>query len=188
MVCFYIDGQALAIKLPNQIGKVVTEMKRSLASFNDLCENEFNFDEIKDPQSEIYSTVTQDQVYNSNVPTKIKKRLVELTCLKDRCQEELSMVKEEMETLVNFIRSQISEINKYATAKSACRDRFEKGLISTLLKKRFVHEKYLQSLKDSWKHVINIPVSNTELPFLSAYQEKVETFWIHDCDCCDDIE
>jgi hypothetical protein len=58
-----------------------------------------------------------------------------------------------------------------------------------MLKKQIAHEKYLLSLKDSWKHIIDIPVSdNSELPFLSTHHEELETFWLHECDCCDDID
>ena len=38
------------LKILSQIGKVVNQRKRWLSSFNDLCENEVDFMEIKDPQ------------------------------------------------------------------------------------------------------------------------------------------
>jgi hypothetical protein len=114
---------------------------------------------------------------------------VELTCLQDRCQEELSKVKEEMITLVNFINYQINEMVSYISTKNVSDDLFERGLLCMMLKKQIVHEKYLLSLKDSWKHIIDIPVSdNSELPFLSTHHEELETFWLHECDCCDDID
>ncbi|XP_028412906.1 uncharacterized protein LOC114535788 [Dendronephthya gigantea] len=183
----YAEGQAIAIKLSNQIGKVVNEMKRNLASCNDLCKNEYGFDEKKNPQSEIYTNTLQSQ--DSVIPTKIKHRLVELTYLQDRCEEELSMVKEEMLTLVNFVRHQIIEIDQYILANNASDgDLYQKGLKCLLFQKQTVHTKYLQSLYDNWKDLIDIPVSKTaELPFLSTNPGDFETFWMHDCDCCDDV-
>jgi hypothetical protein len=98
------------------------------------------------------------------------------------------MLQEEMLTLVNFINYQISEIKSYILTKS---NLFERGLLCMMLKRQIVHQKYLLSLKDSWKHIIDIPVPGiSEISFLSTYyEEKVETFWMHDCDCCgDDID
>jgi hypothetical protein len=74
---------------------------------------------------------------------------VELTCLQDRCQEELSKVKEEMITLVNFINYQINEMVSYISTKNVSDDLFERGLLCMMLKKQIAHEKYLLSLKDS---------------------------------------
>ena len=94
-----------------------------------------------------------------------------------------------MVTLVNFINYQIGEIKRYIATKSVGGELFERGLLSTMLKKQIVHKKYLLGLKDSWKHVIDIPVSDiSELCFLSTHHEEVETYWMHECDCCDDID
>ena len=186
----FSDGQAIAIKISNQIGKVVNEMKRELSSFNDLGKNEIDFMEIKDPQSPIYSSFLKNEPDGNCIPTTIKKRLVELTHLLDRCEEELSMVKEEMKTLENFIQYQITEIEKYILSKGVCENSCDKGLHCLLLKKQLMHKKYLQSLHDTWSDIIDTPHCDAiETFFLTAYDdEKVETFWMHDCDYCNDIE
>ena len=187
---FFSDGQAIAIKISNQIGKVVNEMKRLLSSFNDLCENEVDFMEIKDPQFPIYSSLLENDPDGNCVSTTIKKRLVELTHLQDRCEEELSMVKEEMKTLENFIQYQIAEIEKYVVSKGVCENSFNKGLHCCLLRKQLMHKTYLQSLHDTWTDIIDTLVSNaTETFFLTACDdEKVDTFWMHDCDYCNDTD
>ena len=186
----YADGQAITIKLSNQIGKVVNEMKRGLSSFNDLGESEIDFMEIKDPQSPTYSCLLKNEQDGNCIPTSLKKRLVELTHLLDRCEEELSMVREEMKTLENFIKYQITEIEKYVVSKGVCANSFDKGLHCLLLQKQLMHRKYLQSLYDTWKDIVDTPDYDAiETFFLTACDdEKVETFWMHDCDYCNDIE
>ena len=166
-------------------------MKRGFSSFNDFCENEVDFMEIKDPQSPIYSSPLENEPDQDGncVPTTIKERLVELTHLQDRCEEELSMVKEERKTLENFIQDQITKIEKYVVSKGVCENSFDKGLCCRLLRKQLMHKKYLQSLHNAWADIIDTAVSNaTETFFLTAYDgEKIEIFWMHDCDYCNDI-
>jgi hypothetical protein len=89
------------------------------------------------------------------------------------------MLEEEMLTLVNFINYQISEIKSYILTKSVSSNLFERGLLCMMLKKQIVHEKYLLSLKDSWKHIIDIPVSGiSELSFLSTYHQQAAPFTV----------
>ena len=98
--------------------------------------------EIKDPQSPIYSSLVENEPDGNCVPTTIKKRLVELTHLQDRCEEELSMVKEEMRTLENFIQYQITEIEKYVVSKGVCENSFDKGLRCRLLRKQKIFAEF----------------------------------------------
>ena len=125
--------------------------------------------EIKDPQSPNYSSLLENEPDGNCVPTTIKKRLVELMHLQDRCEEELSMVKEEMKTLENFIQYQITEIEKYVVSKGIWENSFDKGLRCRLLRKQLVHKKYLQSLHNTWTDIIDTAVSiATETFFLTA--------------------
>ena len=51
--CF-LDGQAIAIKLSNQISKVVMAMKKCLNSLNRMSHENLVFETIKDPKAAIY--------------------------------------------------------------------------------------------------------------------------------------
>ena len=73
------------MKLSNQIGKVVCEMKKHMACLNTLCDD--------DVSSEVYSNIVQSQQQDPIIPSRLKKRLVDLTCMQDRCEEEVKMVK-----------------------------------------------------------------------------------------------
>ena len=64
-----------------------------MACLNTLCDEDVSFDEIKDPQSEVYSNIVQSQQQDPIIPSRLKKRLVDLTCMQDRCEEEIKMVK-----------------------------------------------------------------------------------------------
>ena len=179
------------MKLSNQIGKVVCEMKKHMACLNTLCDEDVSFDEIKDPQSEVYSNIVQSQQQDPIIASRLKKRLVDLTCMQDRCEEEVKMVKNEMLTFLKFIQSQDWIIDNYLRENSDCADVSKNGLRCHFLQKRVALQKYLQSLKDTWKHIIEIPTGIPQTPVLSYFsvrEEQAEIFSLYDCDCCEEFD
>ena len=97
--CF-LDGQAIAIKLSNQINKVVMSMKKSLNSLNRVSHENLVFETIKDPQAAIYKPTGNSN--RSSIPVGVKKIVINLLFMKDRCREDIVMTRSEMESLVNF--------------------------------------------------------------------------------------
>lgn len=109
----YADGQAIAIKLASQIDKVVNSMKQGLAKLNLLMGDKIiAFDDIKDPGGELYSQLNSCTDTNG-VPAYIKKKLVHLVSLEDRCKEEQVLVKGEMLQFFRFMSDQISAITSF---------------------------------------------------------------------------
>jgi len=164
-------------------------MKKHMACLYTLCDDDVTFDEVKDPQSEIYCNVVQSQHQDPLIPFKLKKRLVDLTCMQDRCEEEVKMVKTEVVTFVNFVQSQDNIIEQYLRENGESTDVLKNGLRCHLLQKRVTLQKYLQSLSSTWKHVIEIPTFQTPVvSFLSVCEEHSEIFPLYDYDCCEDID
>lgn len=167
----FLDGQAIAIKLANQIDKVVNSMKQQLAILNGLMENEsVTFDDIKDPCGDIFAQV-QSPTDASNVPSSVKKKLVQLVCFQERCKEEQDLVKQEMLRLTYFIIAQINFISSYLRSDADV----NRGLRSLLLQKAAVHKKRLNSLRSTFGDVVTLPpFGDSEETYLHYSEVEVE--------------
>ena len=58
------------------------------------------YDDAKDPRSSIYSEV---QEKGDTVPALVRRQIYDLFCVHNRCQEEVELLKEEMNRLVFFL-------------------------------------------------------------------------------------
>ena len=88
-------------------------MKQGLAKLNLLMGDKIiAFDDIKDPGGELYSQLNSCTDTNG-VPAYIKKKLVHLVSLEDRCKEEQVLVKGEMGQFFRFMSNQISAITSW---------------------------------------------------------------------------
>ena len=149
---FFSDGQAIAIKLSNQINRLVIQMKRFLTSLNGMTDDDLKFDDIKNPQGEIYQP-PNSQSTTSAVPLTIQKKLVNLQYLSDRCKEELSMIASEMKRYVDFLQKEIKKIYYISTVGDS-------GLKSLLNQKAAIYKKKLFLLQNLWQDSIEIDVIN----------------------------
>ena len=130
-MCFISDGQAIAIKLASQIDKVVNSMKQGLVTLNALMGDEMvSFDDIKDPGGELFSQLNSSNDVG-NVPACVKKKLVHLVSLEERCKEEQVLVKEEMLQYFRFTSNQISAITSYLDKETSV----DRGLMALLKQK-----------------------------------------------------
>lgn len=92
VILIFAEGQAIAVKLSSQIDKVVNSMNQGLAMLNGLMEDEVaTFEDIKDPGGKLYCELKCSN-NTDNVPAVIKKKLVHLMFLEDRCKEEKTVV------------------------------------------------------------------------------------------------
>lgn len=92
VILIFAEGQAIAVKLSSQIDKVVNSMNQGLAMLNGLMEDEVaTFEDIKDPGGKLYCELKCSN-NTDNVPAVIKKKLVNLMFLEDRCKEEKTVV------------------------------------------------------------------------------------------------
>lgn len=172
IITFFSDGQAIAIKLSNQIDKVVNSMNQGLATLNGLRVDEpVTFGDIRDPCAAIYCPFNPSSE-TSNVPLSVKKKLVQLVCLQDRCKEEQTLLEQEMLRFSNFLTNQVSVITSYLETGTVV----DRGLMSLLLQKADIHRKNLSLLRRTCGHAVTFPPfedpGETYLQFTSLEVER----------------
>jgi len=71
------------------------------------------YEDAKDPRSSIYSAVQEE---GDTVPALIRRQMIDLFCLQNRCQEELGLLNEEMNRLVSLLQNEIRFIDESVDA------------------------------------------------------------------------
>ena len=66
---------------------------------------------MSNPQSDIYDSAEE----NTDVPALVKKQIIQLSCLRRRCEEEKGMVKEEMKHSIDFIKHQVAVLDNHVS-------------------------------------------------------------------------
>lgn len=127
-------------------------MNQGLATLNTVVDGTVSFEEIKDPCGDIYCQVNSS-TDASNVPSYVRKKLVQLVCLHDRCKEEQTLLKEEMLRFSVFLSGEINAISSFLSNEADV----DRGLMSLLLQKVDVHQKNLQLLKRVCGHAVSFP-------------------------------
>ena len=150
-------------------------MRKAISCHNALHSAvSLSFDEAKDPSSELYSNLQFPSTLTHVVPGCTRRTAIELHCLKERCEEEISLLTSEMERLVAFIHNQMkvlaTEINKEVTADT---NTLALGLKSLFLSKRAEFVKQLQTLKILWDDSVSIHLDQNEI--LTSYREFLDT-------------
>lgn len=129
----FSDGQAIAIKLSKQINKVVKSIHKTLSDVNGYVADDIPkilYENAKHPRSSIYSAVQEEGV---TVPALIKRQMIDLFCLQNRCQEELDLLKLEMNRPVSFLQNKMRFINESVDALLPDTDTpFNAGFIACL--------------------------------------------------------
>ena len=88
--------------------------------------------------------------------------MIELHCLKERCEEEISLIKVEMLRLLAFVEKQIEVTTMAANAKVAD-EPLELVLKSLLLLRRAEYTKKLQALKTLWVGLVDSPTNHNQV-------------------------
>ena len=96
----------------------------------------FLYEDAKDPRSSIYSAV---QEKGDTVPALIRRQMIDLLCLQNRCQEELDLLNKEMNRLVSFLQNEIRFIDESVDELLSDTDTpFNAGLMTCLKRKRMI--------------------------------------------------
>lgn len=136
-----------------------------------MSTEDVTFENIKDPLGEIYQYhSTAGSTHNSSVPISVKKKLINLVFLKDRCKEELLMINEEMTRFVHFISNEITLISNTITDPVA---QFDNGLKSLLLQKALKYQSELTHLEHLWGNLIQFPLSKFNTVTYSSFNSLV---------------
>lgn len=178
---FVIDGQAIAIKLGNQVDRVVASMHRNLAVLNGLTDTVTSFDTVKNPLGEIYNNIAVVSGGKDDTPTFIVKKAVNLMYLKDRCKEELVLIKNEMATFSSFFLNQIQTIESFFVEDVNSEEL--KGLRCLALTKKTYYQRELQSLKKICSGIVEISVPDWKIEkFLLAEPDDSSSYFTPEAD------
>lgn len=160
----FADGQAIAIKLGSQIDRLIVNITRNISLINGMNENvNITFDDVKDPNGEIYRGIVPRDI-ETEVPSRVKNKAVDLLCLRDRCEEELSMVKREMSSVVSFFVRQIEIIRSF-TGEEASSDE-QRGVRSLAIELMTCYQNRIKMVNELWSGLIFFPMR----------EDDVETF------------
>lgn len=138
-------------------------MKRTITCHNVLPGvAALTFDDVKDPSSDLYPNFQTSTPSGHAVANATRRNVIELHCLKERCEEEISLIKVEMLRLLAFLEKQMEVTAMAANAKVAD-EPLERGLKSLLLLRRAEYTKNLQALKTLWVGLVDIPTNHNQV-------------------------
>ena len=136
-----IDGQAIAIKLSKQITQRTNAIKTALGKYNaslksleDWIEGlpkEIDFDEAKDPGSQLYGDFKSPAGQNQDtVPFTVKRSAIDLHNFLQRCGEERELLEIEVERLINYYLNQKQELESYGRELTEPRTKLMRGAVA----------------------------------------------------------
>lgn len=172
LICFYLDGQAIAVKLSKQITKATESMKKAIASHNAIQgASTLSFDLAKDPSCELYANLQSCPHVEHVVPNATRRMAIELHCLRERCEEEINLVASEMNRLQAFYLKQ-NRILEAAMSKELATESADLtlGLNSLFLSKRAENVKQLHILQSLWKDTSSFHLEQNQIPSGSFYE------------------
>ena len=156
-------------------------MHRNLAVLNGLADTVTSFDTIKNPLSEIYNNIVAVSGVEDDTPTFIVKRAVNFMYLKDRCKEELVLIKNEMASFSSFFLAQIQAIESFFTKDVNSEEL--KGLRSLALTKKKYYQNELQSLKKMCSGIVEISVPDWKIEkFLLTEPDESSSYFTPEVD------
>lgn len=115
---------------------VIAKYNASLKSLEDWVEglpNEIDFDEAKEPDSQLYSALNMETVQDS-VPFTVKRSAIDLHNFLERCKEEQELLDTEVEKLISHYESKREELESFITEHSGISTKVIKGAVSVFRK------------------------------------------------------
>ncbi|KAK2555124.1 hypothetical protein P5673_023094 [Acropora cervicornis] len=108
------DGQAIAKRLCSQISKttnavkqLVKEYVRSQTSIGSKYPSKILVEDALDINSSMWLSIDSEVDLPSSVPYCVKRQLIDLIHINNRCDEELDIIKEEMGQIVKFYEGKL---------------------------------------------------------------------------------
>ena len=151
----FLDGQAVATKLSRQINlktnaikSTVTKYNASLTALQDYVNglpDELEFDEVKDPESVLYSSVCEDET--KGVPLTVKRSAIDLQCFLERCKEEQMFLLKEVERLFTHYLEKIGHYEAFLQQHSQEQAKLVNGLCNIAKKQICETQNTLESLR-----------------------------------------
>ena len=141
-------------------------MNKLLRRHSNTSGKTIGFDEVKDPCSSLYYTEGGTDAPAGAIPSDFRGKIINLYCMKRRCEEELEMLSQEMERLENFLVSKIEMVESAVQTLASDTDRFSSGMRSMVLNIRAATLKELVVLQKKW---------GAEFEFKRNYMELCNT-------------
>ena len=145
---FFPDGQSIAIRLAKQIASTNDTLKRTISRFNIQPRDEFEGTLYKLPQSLHWqSVVDMEELVRVELSTNVcatvdialLNRAVRALQLKQRAQEEIEIVKEDMRRSADFYTAEYMLLHAHLNEiRSRAQTRYNKGCMN-LLCHRLLH-------------------------------------------------
>ena len=135
----HVDGQKIAKKLSKQITKLTSTLKCLITDYNhlgkDIDENTVSVQEVFNLDSTFWSCASAHGSKFSTIPANTTHHIVQSYFLIQRCDEEISMLKEEMRCLLQYYSDKVSIITSaIAHLELEASSSFNKGAIALLNK------------------------------------------------------
>ena len=91
--------------------------------------NEIDFDEAKEPESQLYGGFNIETVQHT-VPFTVKRTTIDLHNFVERCKEEQEMLGREVEKLISHYQSKEEELESFITQHSGSQPKFVRGAVA----------------------------------------------------------
>lgn len=160
--------------------KVTVHLQKTLVHLNAITvdgKGYLQFNEVKDPSSDVYGSLVLGSANNNIIPYSMKKRIVQLYCLKKRCQEEQSLVSIEMDRLISFYQMQSTHISAHVDRLKSASENSEhlytSGLTNLLLSLKSKYTRNLLFLGDAWKDVKVVTVDGLCPTFIELADRNI---------------
>jgi hypothetical protein len=142
----YADGQKIANRLSNGIGKETNRARQLLDEYNAISSEitpsfpPLSLSDVLSPDSDIWTKHAQLEA-NSTVPSSLKKDITEAYLLMKRCEEELELLTAEMHNALEYWKKCIDCIkNSIDDAKADSSSQYSRGVASLLQQHLWVIE------------------------------------------------
>ena len=132
----------------NAIKSTVTKYNASLTALQDYVNglpDELEFDEVKDPESILYSNVCKGDT--KDVPLSVKRSPIDLQCFLERCKEEQMFLLKEVERLFIYYLEKIEHYETFLQQHCQEQAKLMNGLCSIAKKQIRETQNTLESLR-----------------------------------------
>ena len=156
----------------NKIKAAVTKYNASLNALEDLVQDlpeEMQFDEAKDPQSQLYSHLHHEPT-SDNIPFAIKRSAIDLHQFLQRCKEEQELLIQEVERLFKHFITRKEKLNAYVAGHSGQQPKAVAGAICIARKELVEINNTLCALYSKLSEYL----THERLDILPIHERKVE--------------
>ena len=159
-------------------------LKKLLAQTNALVfpvdsVKDITFEEAKNPASAIYVEMSNQQ-HAHHIQPSVKAHLITLHCLQQRCLEEISLLKSEVQLVIEFYNEQLTIIReRVEESQEGKSENFVRGLHSLLRGKEKLITFELVQLHNVWKTHFQVECINITPPNMFELVADAPVSFLH---------